>query len=139
MKKFLLTLFVVSVISFSSCGWVGTQRYTCDVEEVESAQIVRLDRYIEEENMFEYTILAQIEEYEEFISCLNGLKHRVNWGEPSIMHDQYIVIKVDYKDGNFDLIHSRAQLFYRLGNYQTGFFFFDEEQFNSLISDYITN
>lgn len=72
------------------------------------------------------------------MSHLNELDHSVNWGEPSQMDVQYIVIKIDYRNGDFDLIHPDAQWFNRSGVNQYGYFFFDDEQFNALISYYIT-
>jgi hypothetical protein len=68
---------------------------------------------------------------------LNELDHSVNWGDPRQMDVQYIVIKIDYSNGDFDLIHPDAQCFNRSGVNQYGYFFFDDEQFNSLISDYV--
>ena len=53
------------------------------------------------------------------------------------MDVQYIVIKIDYSNGDFDLIHPDAQCFNRSGTNQYGYFFFDDEQFHSLISDYV--
>ena len=39
-----------------------------------------------------------------------------------------------YKNGDLDLLHYRAQLI----DHNTGFFFFDKDQFLALISDYLT-
>lgn len=136
MKKVVLSLCVILTLLCSSCGWFGDQRYVCDVENVDSIHIVRLDEYVEEKCDFEYTVLVQISDCKTFANRLNEVKHSVNWGEPSPMELQYIAIKIDYSNGDFDLIHQDAQLFNRSGSYRTGYFFFDDEQFNSLISNY---
>lgn len=137
MKRILFPLCIVLVFLCCSCGLFGDQRYVCDIEKVDSIQIVKLDKYVEGEYRYEYTILSQISDCETFVRHLNELDHSVNWGDPRQMEVQYIVIKIDYSNGDFDLIHPDAQCFNRFGANEYGFFFFNEEQFNSLISDYI--
>lgn len=142
MKRKYLLVFVLCVILMllsCSCGLVGPQRYICEIEEVASVQIVNLDRYVEEEYRFEYTVLVQITDYEPFLARLNQLKHSVNWGDPYPLYPQHVVIMIDYRNGNFDLIHPDAQLFNKSGVYHSGYFFFDDEQFNALIADYMPN
>ncbi len=126
------------IIAFCcSCGFFGDQRYLCEMDKVESVQIVRLDQYIEGECRYEYTVLSQISDHAAFIDRLNALKHSVNWGDPRQMDVQYVVIKIDYRNGDFDMIHPDAQCFNRSGVAQYGFFFFDDEQFNTLIADFM--
>lgn len=137
MKRIIFSLCIVLMLLCCSCGLFGDQRYVCDVEQVKSIQIVKLDKYVEGEYRYEYTILSQISDYETFVSHLNNLDHSVNWGDPRQMDVQYIVIKIDYSNGDFDLIHPDAQWFNRSGVNQYGYFFFDDEQFHSLISNYI--
>lgn len=136
--KFTLCVLIVSSMIFCcSCGLVGDQKYECNVDEVTSIQIVRLDKYIEDEYRFEYTVLSQIPDCRIFADRLNEIKHSVNWGDPCPMYIQYIVIKIDYHNGDFDLVHQDAQCFNRSGANHYGYFFFDDQQFNSLISDYL--
>lgn len=137
MKKVILPVCIILMLLCCSCGLFGDQRYFCDVEKVDSIQIVQLDQYVEGEYRYEYTILSQITDFETFVSHLNELGQSVNWGDPRQMDVQYIVIKIDYSNGDFDLIHPDAQCFNRSGVNQYGYFFFDDEQFHSLISDYI--
>ena len=137
MKKTILPLWMILMLLCCSCGLFGPQEYVCNTAEVESIQIVKLDKYVEGEYRFEYSVLAQISDCETFVSRLNQLDHSVNWGDPCQMEEQYIVIKIDYSNGDFDLIHPDAQWFHRSGVNRDGFFFFDDGQFNSLISDYV--
>ena len=137
MKKTILPLCMILILLCCSCGLFGPQEYVCNVAEVESVQIVKLDRYVEGEYRFDYSVLAQISDCDTFVSRLNQLDHSVNWGDPRPMEVQYIVIKIDYSNGDFDLIHPDAQWFNRSGSNQSGYFFFDDGQFNSLISDYV--
>lgn len=131
-------LFVILIFLCCSCGIFGDQRYLCEVDTVESIQIVRLDKYVEGEYRYEYTVLSKITDCSTFVDQLNNLKHTVNWGEPSQLDVNYVVIRIDYLNGDYDLLYSNAQWFNRSGVNQYGYFFFDDEQFNSLISDYIT-
>ena len=137
MKRILFPMCIILMFICCSCGLIGDQRYVCDIEKVDSIRIVQLDKYVEGEYRYEYTILSQISDYETFVGHLNELEQSVNWGEPNQMDVRYIVVKIDYSNGDFDLIHSDAQCFNRSGVNQYGYFFFDDEQFNSLISDYI--
>ena len=135
----LLCIFSAILILFCcSCGFFGDQRYICEIDEVESVQIIRLDKYVEGEHRYEYTILSQISDHLTFVDKLNQLKHSVNWGDPRQMDVQYVVIRIDYCNGDYDLLHPDAQCFNRSGVNQYGYFFFDDEQFNTLISDYLT-
>lgn len=138
MKKTILPLVIVLMLLCCSCGLVGDQEYVCNVADVESVQIVRLDKYVEGEYRYEYSVLAQVLDCETFVSRLNQLDHSVNWGDPGRLEDLYVVIKVNYSNGDYDLIHPDAQWFHRAGVNRDGFFFFDDEQFNALISDYLT-
>lgn len=141
MKRINLSFWILCitlVILCSSCGFFGPQKYVCEVENVESIQIVRIDDYVEGEYRYEYTVLSHVFDQETFVNKLNSLEHSVNWGEPSQLDINYIVIRIDYSNGDYDLIYPNAQWFNRSGVNEYGFFFFDEEQFNELISDYTT-
>lgn len=137
MKKLTAALLlVVLMLLCCSCGLFGNQEYFCKVEDVASVQIVRLDKYVEGEYQYDYTVLSQIDDFESFVNRLNDMKHSANWGDPRQMEEGYIVARIEYSNGDFDLIHSDAQCFNRDGINNYGYFFFDDEQFEALISDY---
>jgi hypothetical protein len=121
----------------SSCGLFSPQHYVCDAVNVDSIQLVQLGQFIEEENEFKCIVLSEITDIETFVNRLDGVGHSVNWGDPTMLHEEDTVIKINYKTGDFDLLHWYAQLFNRAGTYKTGYFFFDEDEFNSLVSDYL--
>ena len=129
--------FVCTMLLCSSCGYFNNQRYICQVDMVESVQIVRLDEYIESEYRYEYSVLSEITDCSKFVERLNNLKYSVNMGEPSQLDTKYVVIKVEYSNGDYDLLYSNAQWFNRSGVNQYGYFFFDNEQFNELVTDYL--
>lgn len=132
----LCVLSVVLICLCCGCGFFGDQRYTCEVENVKSVQIISLDKYVEGEYRYEYTVLYEIPNNSVFVEDLIGIKHTVNWGDPMQMDVGYTVIRIDYLNGDYDLIHSNAQCFHRSGVNQYGYFFFDKEQFNALITKY---
>ena len=125
------------VILLCSCGWFGDQEYVCEVEDVASVQMVRLDKYVQGEYRFEYTVLSQIDDFDDFVGRLNAIKHSVNWGDPQQLQENYVVVRIEYLNGDFDLIHPDAQYFNKNGTNNYGYFFFDDEQFETLISYYM--
>lgn len=140
MKIAKLTFYIMVValiLAFCSCGFFGDQKYYCDIETVETIQIVQLYKYIDGEYSYEYTVVSEISDRDTFVERLNGLNHSVNFGEPSQLDEGYFVIRIEYNNGDYDLLYSNAQWFNRSGVNQNGYFFFDEEQFNLLISDYL--
>ena len=136
-RQIIYTICCILALCCSACGFFGDQRYECDTATVESAQIIKLDQYVEDEYRYEYTILAEISECSEFVKQINGLKHSVNWGEPTDVNVGYIVIRIQYQNGDYDLLYPNAQWFNRSGVNQAGYFFFDEDQFNTLVSDWL--
>ena len=136
-RMILCILVVISLCLCCGCGLFGRQRYSCEIDDVDSIQIVSLDEYLYEEYRFEYTILCEIEDCPTFVEYLNDLEHSVNWGDPLCLEEGYIVIKINYLNGDFDLLYPNAQWFNRDGEKQTGYFFFDKEQFNALVADYL--
>ena len=138
MKKISLLIIAILTLLFCSCGLFGDQEYDCNIEEVDSIQIVRLDKYVEGEYRYEYTVLAEISDLETFVSRLNEIEHSVNWGDPRTLKTQYVVVKIVFHNGDYDLVHQDAQWLNRSGHHSYGYFFFDDEQFEALISDYVT-
>ena len=128
---------IILIFLCCSCGLFGDQEYVCKVEDVASVQIVRLDKYVQGEYRFEYTMLSQIDDFDDFVGRLNAVKHSVNWGDPQQMDESYVVVRIEYLNGDFDLIHPDAQCFNKNGTNNYGYFFFDDEQFETLISDYM--
>lgn len=123
------------LLSLCSCGFFGDQKYICDVDKVESVQIVKLDKYVEGEYRYEYTVLSQILDYSTFIDQLTAIDQKVNWGEPKTVDVGYVVIKIEYSNGDYDLIYHNTQWKHRSGKNHTGYIFFNKEQFNTLIYD----
>ena len=140
MKSFRLPLCIACLsllLCCSACALFGESEYHCNIDGVKSISIIRLDKYIKEEYRYDYTVLAEVSDIEVFIDRLNSMKHSINRGEPYVLYEQYTVIRIDYNNGDYDLIHQYAQSFESDGKVRTGYFLFNEEEFNALLSDYI--
>ena len=138
-KLFLLcVLLVVSTCLYSGCGLFGDQRYTCEIDDVESIQIISLDEHVEGEYRFEYTVLCEIPDNSAFVEKLVNIEHRTSWGPPQVLDVGYIVIKVNYLNSDYDLIYRNVQWLNRSGVNKNRYFTFNKEQFDKLISDYVT-
>ena len=140
MKQFRFVLFTflsLLICLFSGCGLFGDQEYTCDVDNVVSVQIVHLGEIVEGEYRFAYTVLCEIEDIPAFVEQLESVEHSVNWGDPRPLGTDCIVIRIEYQNGDYDLLHEDAQTFHRSGQNNHGFFFFDDDQFQDLISEYL--
>lgn len=135
--KLITCLFLVVVLC-CSCGFFGEQSYTCDVDKVQSIQVISLDNYVEGQYRYEYTVLCEVTDKSAFIERLNSIECVVNRGEPSVLNVGYIVIRIDYFNGDYDLLYPNAQWKNRDGINETGYFFFNQEQFNKLICDYMS-
>ena len=138
--KILLCMVCVSAMLFcSACFYVDSQKYACDVNEVKLIQIVRLEEYNEEEDRFEYTVLTQVSDHIGFTQRLNNLKqHSVTFlGDPATMYSQCVIIRIEYRNGDFDEIYASVQCLHRSGVIKTKYFSFDVDQFDALIADYM--
>ena len=75
------------------------------------------------------------EEYEENKKA--GLLDIEVYDMQKYFYASFVLKKCDmYSNGDYDLLYSNAQWCNRYGVNQYGYFFFDDEQFNSLISNY---
>lgn len=141
MKRFmaLFTIMCATIMLLCcGCGLLGEQEFSCNVDEVKTIQIVTLDEYIKEEYRFEYTVLAEVSDHSYFIDRLKSIKTSVNWGDPNVYTTGYTVIRIEYENGDYDLIYSDAQTKKRGDKKNTGYLIFDKTQFNALISEYVT-
>lgn len=136
-KILLCIILAMLILACQGCGFLGDQKYVCEIENVETIQIVRLGRFNEEIRDYEYKIISEVKDKEEFIKRLNAIKCNKYWGDPTILDEGSTVIKIVYKNGDFDLLHYRAQEFTQSKHSSSGFFFFDKDQFLALISDYL--
>lgn len=136
-KKMLLCMLCMGLMFLCcSCDFNSVNRYSWYIDGVESIQIIQLDKYIEEEDRYEYTILTQIPDHRIFINQFNEMSQSKISGVPQKLDIQQLSIRVNYKTGNFHILQPNAQLYNMSGVNEYGHYVFDKEQFNALISDY---
>ncbi|MBE6880619.1 MAG: hypothetical protein E7490_07280 [Ruminococcaceae bacterium] len=141
MKKIIMlfpALCVTLMLLCCGCGLLGEQKFKCNVDEVKSIQIVTLDEYIKDEYRYDYTVLAEVTDHIRFANRLMAIETSVNWGEPNVLATGYTVIKIEYLNGDYDMIYYDAQSKKRGEKKNAGFLVFDRKQFNDLISEYVT-
>lgn len=138
-KKMLLCMLCMGLM-FLCCGcdFNSVNQYSWYTPGVESIQIIQLDKYIEEEDRYEYTILTQIPDHKIFIKQFNKINQTRTSVERVKLDLQQLSIRVDYKTGKFHILQPDAQLFNMNGANEYGHYVFDKEQFNALISEYWT-
>ena len=126
------------VVSVTGCGLIGEQSYTCDVENVKFVQIVKIGEYDKHTYRFTHTTLCEIEDPTAFIERLLSIKQSVNWGDPGTFQTGDIAIYIEFENGDFDRISATAQTKIRDGaKGGGGYIFFNKEQFNALLNDYL--
>ena len=126
------------VVSVAGCGLIGEQSYTCDVENVNAVKIIRLEEYVEEKYDFKYTVLCEVVDCVTFVERLTSIKQSVNWGDPYTLNTGYIVICIEYENGDYDWVYSNTQTKIRDGKSTGGgYICFEKEQFNALLNDYL--
>ena len=128
---------IIMMLVFDGCGLVGAQKYACDPSNVERIEIVRMETPDQNRAEYKYTVLCVVTDEVNFIERLTNLDHRVHWGDPKVLYEGYLAIRIVFTNGDYDLIHHRAQAMCRSGATNYGFFIFDEDEYNQLISDYI--
>lgn len=134
----LCILCFVLVFLCCSCFLLKGSEYICDIEQVESIQIVKLAAYVKGEYRFEYTVLADISDHAAFVERLNKVKQSEKWTDPGQLYVGDKVIKIEYRNGDYDLLDDGAQYLHRSGENQYGYWTFDSEQYNALIADYLS-
>ncbi|MBE6926556.1 MAG: hypothetical protein E7461_06895 [Ruminococcaceae bacterium] len=139
-KLIFVSLVALLTFSFSACVYAPAS-YSCDVDTVESAQIIKLGAWNEETQEQEFIVLVNIADVSAFVERLNNLKDNdffFIFGSPDVMFEGDIIIKVNYFNGDYDLLKESRQYFCRSGIYKAGRVTFDREQFKALIDDYLT-
>ena len=139
-KILFVGLIVVFIFSLSACVYAPAS-YVCDSSNVESVQIIELGKWDEETREYHYTVLVDVIDHFVFIERLNNLKDNDFFfvlGTPDTFLEGDIMIKVNYLNGDYDLIKRTKQVYYRAGATEGGSrVTFDKEQFNALIDDYL--
>ena len=139
--KFLfVVLIVVIIFSLSACLYIP-KSYACDTDMVESVQIIKLGAWNDTTERHQFAVLADVVDHSDFIERLNNLKDNdfvFILGTPGTLFEGDILIKVNYLNGDYDLVKSTVQIYYRSGKAQGGgYVTFNQEEYDKLIADYL--
>jgi len=142
-----ILLFVIIILCFnlSGCGilyralFKSHIRFSQDYSEISTIQIVKLTAINKNlDGPPEQTVLTTISDIEQFYSELNSISAYSN--DPHGIGVDCTAIKIIYKNGGYDLIHSNAQSVYIV---EEGFYrdrssvWLEDEQFYELLSKYL--
>ena len=133
------SLIVVIIFSLSACLYIPAS-YACDTDMVDSVQIVRIEQLNKETCEFEYAVIVDIVDNSAFIERLNNLEDNdffFIFGDPDVFINGDVAIRINYLNGDYDLIKCKIQNFYRSGVCESGRVSFNQDQFDALINDYL--
>ena len=132
-----ITTFCLLVLCSVFCGcrphpWRYGE-YKCEIESVESVQIVCIGE-TDEDYRFTCTVLCNVTDKDSFLEQLNALDCENGGTPPKPLKAGYIAIRINYFNGDYDYIYQNSQKLYRGDKNLTRQFLFDKGQFNALIS-----
>ena len=136
-RKWLIALLCIGFMLLCySCGFFGAKKYESDVDTVKSIQIVRLEESEQEGEDYKYTVLATVYDHQKFFDKLDDVKQTEMSGGPQILLRPCTVIRIEFQNGDVDLLADYAQERIRSNVTHLGYIIFDEKQFAELIYGY---
>ena len=118
-----------------------TEKFHCDPSDIETITIVKVSEGRDENGnfMFQESFLCEVTDISAFITELNNIECRINGGDPVSMELDSVAVKIVFKNGDRYLLTHNAQWLYRqeTGIDSEGFWWFDKEDFDMLINNYL--
>lgn len=143
MRKIGSVLIIFFVILCLTCcsATVAPYEFLYTPEEIISIEIVAVgEEFID--GVIEHSTICKIEDTEKFINEFYQLDCYMHFTDPEELGTNVVSIKLNYKDGEYELISAEGQARYtkeRQFQYYKGYRYFDQEQFDNLISKYTNN
>lgn len=144
MKKMLsICSFVLLLIIFTGCSKAVEYELMNDKTEIASIEIVKLGKFDSEEDSFGETVISVIEDHDGFLKEFNEVDCSNHLFNPSGVYEGETLVKITYKNGEYELIDYDGQ-----GKYQhfdkhpsnfdaySGYRDLDKKQFEALIEKY---
>ena len=144
-RKVIFTIAVLMAVAFtlSACDGKTAYEFINDESEISKIEIVRLCEYDEEKGEYREELISLIEDRSAFLSDFKRVECYEHWSDPTGVFEGNTVIKITYKNGEYELIHHSGQSTYlhfddnpSFLQIYAGFCDFDEKQFNELIEKY---
>ena len=145
MKKiiFIVSVLIILTCVLSACSGKKAYEFINIESEISSIEIIKLCEYDQEKGEYKEQLISTIQDHETFLSDFNDIDCYNHWTDPTGVFEDDIVVKISYKNGEYELIHHSGQGKYRHFEDNPSFLqvyagrrYFDEEQFNQLIDKY---
>lgn len=145
MKKIIFGISVLMVVVFtlSACSGKKTYEFINEESEMSTIEIVKLCEYDQEKGEYKEELISVVEDHSAFLSDFKKVECYNHWTDPTGVFEDDTVIKITYKNDEYELIHHSGQGKYRhfednpsFLQVYAGYRYFDEEQFNDLIEKY---
>ena len=132
---------VSSIFALSSCKLLlkGNYQFLREREEIASIEIVRIGSYLDNITLEpRQTVLSKIENIDEFMNDFSKVNCSERFSDPTNPSEGETAIKIIYDGGEYELICRASQALFFDGIYhaEKGFYSFDQEQFEALITKY---
>ena len=145
MKKIMPALIVITVLvcTLTSCFLFESFELMYDESEISKIQIVKLLEYDESKGEYNIEIISTVKNNSEFLSEFKSLKSHSFIGDPIGVDEGDVVIKITYKNGEYEMINYSGAGAYRIPengapyfSNHVGFHKFDSSEFDALINKY---
>ena len=140
MKKVVILIFTFAIMFMGvGCEKKAEYEFLQDVSEINTIEIVKIGVSKEGEEIIPMTSISIVNDKENFLREFLQINCYCNPGDPQGVVENAKVIKVIYNNGEFELIDVGGQSTYTLDRqykHYAGFRYFDDNEFNELISKY---
>ena len=140
MKKVMIVIFVfLLILCCVGCEKKDKYEFLQEVSEIKSIEIVEMGAFEENAEVAPMSVISVVEKTDTFLSEFLEMNCFSAFGDPQGITEYSKVIKITYNDDEFELIGVGGQAEYtherQYRNY-VGYRYFDEAQFEALISKY---
>ena len=140
MKKVIVLILTFAIMLLAvGCEKKVEYEFLQDVSEINNIEIVKIGVPKEGEEIIPMTSICIVDDKEDFLREFLQINCYCNFGDPQGVMENNNVIKVIYNNDEFELIDVGGQSTYTLDRqyiHYAGFRYFDDTEFNELISKY---
>lgn len=140
MKKIIVTIFAFTIMFLcGGCEKKAEYEFLHDLSEISTIEIVKIGEAIEGEEIIPMTSTCVVTNKDDFLIEFLEMSCYSAWGDPQSVREEATVIKIIYNNEEFELIDVGGQSEYtheRGYRHYAGYRYFDENQFEKLLSKY---
>ena len=138
MKARVTLLLIIILLSLNGCSKNVDYKYLHNSNQITSIEIVKCGE-INSEGELPQTLISKVDDTEVFLKDFEKLDCFLIFTDPKGVGENIIAIKFNYEYAEYELISAEGQSRYtseRSFQYYKGFRYFNQEQFDTLISKY---